>query len=81
MFNTAYNLDFKQTEKGLIECDVTITKSFFKLVTSKEELTICFVGKFWVNKDTMETIRNTYLIEVVTNTCIYHSAKTEEKDK
>ena len=54
MFNTAYNLDFKQNEKGLIECDVTITKSFFKWVTSKEELTICFVGKFWVNKDTKD---------------------------
>ena len=77
MFHTAYNLDFKENEKGLTECDVTITKTFFKWVTSTEKLTMIFLDTCWIDKNTMAIIRNNYLAEIATNSAIYHSKKNE----
>ena len=77
MFNTHYDINFKDNEKGLIECDVVITNTFFKWVTSTEKLTMIFLDTCWIDKNTMAIIRNNYLAEIATNLAIYHSKKNE----
>ena len=80
MFNTHYDINFKDNEKGLIECDVVITNTFFKWVTSTEKLTMIFLGEFWVDKNSMTTINNYKLVEIVTNSAIYY-AEQNKTDK
>lgn len=73
MFHTHYDINFKDNEKCLLECDVTITKTFFKWVISTESITMIFLDTCWVDKNTMALIRNDYLAEIATNSAIYHS--------
>ena len=74
MFHTHYELTFKDNDKGLAEVDVTITNTFFWFKSTKK-VTMIFIGSSWVNKDTMECIKDYSLIEIATNWAIYHSAK------
>ena len=77
MFNTHYDINFKYNEKGLIECDVVITNTFFKWVTSTEKLTMIFLGEFWVDKNSMTTINDYKLVEIVTNSAIYYTEQNK----
>ena len=77
MFNTHYDINFKDNEKGLIECDVVITNTFFKWVTSTEKLTMIFLGEFWVDKNSMTTINDYKLVEIVTNSAIYYTEQNK----
>ena len=80
MFHTHYDINFKDNEKGLIECDVVITNTFFKWVTSTESITMIFLGEFWVDKNSMTTINDYKLVEIVTNSAIYY-AEQNKTDK
>ena len=72
MFKSDYNLYFRTNEKNVIECDVTVTKTLFNWTMSEKYFTIMFVGKNWIYKNTKATVTDAYLIDIVTNSAIYH---------
>ena len=74
MFNTHYELTFKDNDKGLTEVDVAITDTFFWWKSTKK-VTMIFIGSSWVNKNSMECIKDSSLIEIATNWAIYHATK------
>ena len=74
MFHTHYELTFKDNDKGLTEVDVAITDTFFWWKSTKK-VTMIFIGSAWVDKNSMEYIKDSSLIEIVTNWCIYHATK------